>query len=124
MSVVHVVKNALAVGGQAQVVPGQTLDKVRVPLVVQVGAQHVILLFGLLDLGVQRLTFAAQLRQAAALYPRHLQAYRRQQHQNHQQGRHAAAADGFFLAFCHVCGLPSVHRLQVVEKTSTYMYLV
>ena len=64
MSVVHVVKNALAVGGQAQVVPGQTLDKVRVPLVLQVGAQHVILLFGLLDLGVQRLTFAAQLRQA------------------------------------------------------------
>ena len=51
-------------------------------------------------------------------------AYRRQQHQDHQQGRHAAAADGFFLAFCHVCGLPSVHRLQVVENTSTYMYLV
>ena len=55
MSVVHVVKNALAIGGQAQIIPGQTLDEVLISLVLQVGPQGVILLFGLLDLGLQRL---------------------------------------------------------------------
>lgn len=69
MSVVHVVKNALAVGGQAQIIPGQTLDKVLISLVLQVGPQGVILLFGLLDLGLQHLALAAKLRQTAAVYP-------------------------------------------------------
>ena len=69
VSVVHVVKNALAIGGQAQIIPGQTLDKVLIPLVLQVGPQGVILLFGLLDLGLQRLALAAKLRQTAAVYP-------------------------------------------------------